>query len=185
MTNRGLILVGLLAISILPSLLVGAVAASTTEVSLVDVKNQKRFGIGLSAGGPLSVLGTEVDVNLSEYASISAGIGTGLDYSTMMIKTRFYLPGKWVSPYLGGGFARWWTAGTRQTKLGPSVLVNRFLPSDYNYADGFNVWMFYPTAGVQFMHPLGIAFFAEVEYLFRLISFSNGTYAGIGMHWYF
>src|SRR4051812_39090628 len=79
---------------------VAPVAKSTAaaEVTLSELKMQKRFGVGMSAGGPLSVLGLLVDVNLTEVFSIGLGVGTGLDYSTSMIEARYFLPGKWVSP---------------------------------------------------------------------------------------
>jgi hypothetical protein len=155
------------------------------HAQLDDLKMQKRFGIGFSAAGPLAVLGLEVDFNITETFSVSGGLGTGLDYSTMMVKGRYFLPGKWVSPYIAAGFARWWTSGTKEKSVSPSVLANRFLSPADDLTKGFNVWMVYPALGVQFMHPLGISFFAEAQYLFRLFSMSNGTYAGLGMHWYF
>ena len=150
-----------------------------------ELKIKKRFGIGISGGGPLSILGLEADANLTPDISLSMGLGTGLAYSTFMVKTRFFLPGEWVSPYAAIGIARWWTSGTASTDIGPSVLVNKFLDGDRDYTKGFNVWILYPAVGVQFMHMLGFSFFAEVEYLFRLFNFSSGTYAGLGMHWYF
>lgn len=161
----------------------GKESASYSNVD--ELKREKRFGIGMSAGGPLSVLGLEVDVNIAPEWGISLGVGTGLDYSTMMAKTRLFLPGQWVSPYLALGMARWWTTGTKEKVLGPSVLRNKFLGGETDFTNGFDVWIVYPGLGVQFMHSLGFAFYAEVQYLFKLFSFSNGTYAGLGMHWYF
>lgn len=160
-------------------------AKSSASTSLASLKEEKRFGLGLSGGGLLSVMGAEIDVNVTPEVSFSMGLGTGLDYSTFMMKTRLFLPGAWVSPYLMAGVARWWTNGTNEKNVGPSVLRNKFLEGDNDHSDGFNVWLFSPGLGVQFMHPLGFAFFAEVQYLFRLFSLANGTYAGAGMHWYF
>lgn len=156
----------------------------TTRTRLEDLKMQKRFGIGLAAAGGLSVLGIEADFNLTENMSISGGIGTGLDYSTFAVKGKYYLLGESVSPYFGLGLARWWTNGTREKNIGPSVLVNKFLDSR-DYADGFSVWILYPAVGVQFFHAMGISVYAEVQYLFKLFNLSNGTYAGLGVYWYF
>src|SRR4051812_49308480 len=72
--------------------------------SLEDLKMRKRFGLGMSAAGPLSMVGIEADVNITEDFSVSGGIGTGIDYSTFMVKGRYFLLGEWVSPYIGGGF---------------------------------------------------------------------------------
>lgn len=152
---------------------------------LAELRMQKRFGVGFSAAGPLSMLGIEADVNLSPTLSLSAGFGTGIDYSTMMIKARYFLLGEWVSPYLGIGISRWWTEGTTAEKVSPSVLMNRFLGPDYDLTQGFNLFVLSPSVGVQFMHPMGMAFFAEIQYLFKLFDFANGTYAGMGVHWYF
>jgi len=161
-----------------------ASAGMAANITVEDLKMERRFGVGFSAAGPLSILGLEVDVNFSPDLSLSGGIGTGLDYSTMMLKGKFYLPGTWVSPYAAMGMARWWTSGTQEAKLSPSVLRNRFLSEDADPSQGFDMWLVYPALGVQFMHATGLAVFIELQYLFKLITFANGTYAGLGMHWY-
>ena len=158
--------------------------ASPSE-RLEGLKMARRFGVGVSAGGALAVFGVEADVNVTESISISGGLGSGIDYSTLMLKGRWFLMGEWVSPYLGMGLSRWWTDGTAEKNIGPSVLVNRFLDGVSDYSNGFSVWIVSPTLGVQFMHPKGFAISAELQYLFRLFDFSNGTYAGMGVHWYF
>ena len=156
----------------------------STRTRLEDLKMQKRFGIGLAAAGGLSVLGIEADFNLSEVISISGGIGTGLDYSTFAVKAKYYLLGESVSPYFAAGVARWWTNGTREKNIGPSVLVNNFLETR-DYTDGFSIWILYPAVGVQFFSAMGVSVYAEVQYLFKVFNFANGTYAGLGAYWYF
>ncbi len=151
---------------------------------LEEIKLKKRWGVGLSAGGPLSMMGIEFDVNVAEDISFSGGIGTGLHYNTMMMKGRYFLLGEWVSPYLAMGIARWWSNGTKAQDIGPSVLANKFLAGE-DPRRGFDVVMLTPALGVQFMHPMGFEVFAEIYYLFKLVNFTNGTYAGMGLHWYF
>lgn len=160
--------------------------ASTEQsaIPLEEMKLKRRFGIGLAAAGGLSVLGIEADVNFDENFSMSGGIGTGLDYSTFTVKAKYHILGESVSPYFAAGFGRWWTNGTRQKNVGPAVLANKFLDSK-DYSQGFSVWMVYPALGVQFFHALGLSVYAEVQYLFKLFNFSNGTYAGMGVYWYF
>lgn len=153
--------------------------------TLEELKLKKRFGLGFGAGGGLAVLGIEADVNITSDFSISGGIGTGIDYSTFTVKGRYFIPGEWVSPYAAVGFARWWTNGTRETQVGPSVLANKFLEPNQDLSQGFSVFLVYPAVGVQFMHVMGLSIYAELQYLFRLFSFANGTYAGLGAHWYF
>lgn len=159
-------------------------AQASTSANLEDLKMQKRFGVGLSAAGPLSVLGVEIDINLSEQLSIGGGIGTGLDYSTFAVKGKYYLLGESVCPYFSLGMARWWTSGTKEKNIGPSVLANKFLETR-DYSDGFSVWILYPAVGVQFFHVMGFSVYAELQYLFKMFNFSNGTYAGMGVYWYF
>ena len=162
------------------------VAQSAEEtMSLQDLRMEKRFGFGFSAAGPLSLLGMEFDINLTEEFSIGGGMGTGLDYNTIMVKGRYFLLGKTVSPYIGAGFARWWSNGTNEDSLSPSMLLEKFLPADVDLTDGFNLFLAYPVLGVQFMHPMGLSVFAEIQYFFKIFSLANGAYAGLGMHWYF
>lgn len=152
---------------------------------LEQLKMSRRFGVGLSAGGGLAVFGVEADVNVTENFSITGGLGSGIDYSTLMLKGRWFLMGEWVSPYLGVGISRWWTDGTAEKNIGPTVLTKRFLEGVSDYSQGFNVWIVSPTLGVQFMHPKGFAISAELQYLFKLFNLASGTYAGMGVHWYF
>lgn len=154
------------------------------ESQLEALKMRKRFGVGVTAAGPLSVLGVEIDIHLNEVISVSGGLGTGLDYSTFMLKGKYFLLGEKVSPYIGGGLARWWTDGTSEKNIGPNVLKNKFL-SGNDYSQGFNVWMLYPALGVQYMHPQGIALYAEIQALFKIPTLANGTYAGLGALVYF
>jgi hypothetical protein len=153
--------------------------------ALEDFRMRHRFGLGVSAGGSLAVMGLEADVNVTEQLSLSGGLGTGLDYSTFMVKARYFLLGEWVSPYVAVSFARWWTSGTNDRNLAPSVLVNKFLPQGYDYANGFSVYLLSPALGVQFMSRWGFAVSFELQYLFKLFDFSNGTYAGAAIHYYF
>lgn len=153
--------------------------------SLEALKLSRRFGLGISGGGPLSVVGIEVDINLREDISLSLGAGTGLDYSTAMVKGRYFLLGEWVSPYVGFSLARWWTGGTTAANIGPSVLTRVFLPAGYDYTQGFSVFFMAPAIGVQFMHPMGFAVSLELQYFFKLVDLANGTFAGLSAHWYF
>lgn len=149
-----------------------------------EIRMHKRFGIGFSGGGGLSTLGIEADFNLSPDWSLSGGIGTGLDYSTLMVKGKYFLLGDSVSPYFALGLARWWTRGTKEENISPSVLVNKFLDNS-DYSNGFSVWILYPAVGVQLLHEQGFSLYAEVQYLFKMFSLANGTYAGMGVYWYF
>jgi len=151
---------------------------------LEEFKKERRFGFGFGVGGPLSALGLEVEFNLEPQFSLVGGIGSGLDYSTFAAKGKYFLLGDQVSPYFLVGFARWWSQGTTQADIGPSVLKNVFL-SGIDPRNGFSVWTIYPGIGVQFLHDSGFSLYAEAHYLFKVPSFSNGTYAGLGMSWFF
>lgn len=159
--------------------------ASSTGISMEDLRMQKRFGIGVGIAGGLSVLGLEVEINLTDSVSLMGGLGTGSDYSTFALKAKYALLGRTVSPYFALGFGRWWSGGTRERNIGPSVLANKFLDPGADLREGFSVFMAYPAFGVQFLHSMGLSFYAEVQYLFKLMSFANGTYAGAGVSWFF
>lgn len=155
------------------------------SATLQELKMQKRFGVGVSAAGPLSIMGLEIDVNLTEEVGVGLGFGTGIDYSTFMAKGRYYLMGKWVSPYLAVGVANWWSSQRPSGDLKPSILTSKFLDPNQDLSNGFSLWMIYPAFGVQFMSAMGLAFYAEMQYLVKMFSFANNLYAGVGVHWYF
>lgn len=151
---------------------------------LEEFKQERRFGAGFSVGGALSAVGIEIEFNLKPEFSLIGGIGSGFDYSSFAVKGRYFLLGDQVSPYFFAGFARWWSQGTTQTDIGPSVLKNVFL-SEVDPRSGFSVWTVYPGIGVQFLHDSGFSVYLEAMYLFKLLNFSNGTYAGLGASWFF
>lgn len=162
-----------------------ALAARENPTSLETLKMDKRFGIGVAAAGPLAIFGLEIDINVTEDFSLSGGLGTGMDYSTMAVKSRYYLLGKNVSPYIGLGMARWWSSTVASRDLAPSFFAKHFLPDDFVPQNGFNVFMIYPVLGVQYLNVMGIEFSAEVMYLVKLMNMASSPYAGAGVHWYF
>ncbi|NBX91818.1 MAG: hypothetical protein EB078_10360 [Proteobacteria bacterium] len=165
--------------------LIALVITNLTYASfMADFRLERRFGVGLGVGGPLSVLGLEVEFNLSSDVSLVGGIGSGHDYSTFAARGKYFFLGDQVSPYFLLGFARWWSQGTTQTDVGPAVLKNIFLQGE-DPRQGFSVWTVYPGIGVQFIHDSGFSMYAEAHYLFKMPSFSNGTYAGLGASWFF
>ena len=151
---------------------------------LDDFKMERRFGAGFGVGGPLSALGLEVEFNIKPEVSITGGLGTGMDYSTLAVKGRYFLLGDQVSPYFLFGVARWWSQGTTQGDIGPAVLKNIFLEG-VDPRRGFSIWTIYPGVGVQFIHDSGFSVYLEAHYLFKVIDFANGTYAGMGVSWFF
>ncbi|NBX75796.1 MAG: hypothetical protein EBQ92_04515 [Proteobacteria bacterium] len=151
---------------------------------LDDFKMERRFGAGFGVGGPLSALGLEVEFNIKPEVSITGGLGTGMDYSTLAVKGRYFLLGDQVSPYFLFGVARWWSQGTTQNDIGPAVLKNIFLEG-LDPRMGFSIWTIYPGVGVQFIHDSGFSIYLEAHYLFKVIDFANGTYAGMGVSWFF
>lgn len=181
--------IGRLILALLPVLSLWAEAAAHRPApvakSLDTLRMEKRFGIGVAAGGPLSIMGVEVDINVSEDVSLSGGLGTGIDYTTLALKGRYFLLGKSVSPYIGAGAARWWTDQVKSTELTPGFLNNGFLADDFRPENGLNLFLVYPVLGVQYMHPMGIEFSAEVLYLFKVFNMASSPYAGLGVHWYF
>ena len=145
---------------------------------LEELKISRRFGIGAAAAGAHGVMGIEVDVNLTPEVSLGAGVGTGIDYKSMMAKLRYFLPGEWVSPYVAFGAARWWSEGNVDSlRLYPTFL-RRMAPS------ALDTLILFPAFGVQFMQFSGVSFFAELQYLVHVFSLDHGSYAGLGMHWY-
>lgn len=160
-------------------------SASAAAGSLEDLKLEKRFGIGATAAGGLGILGLQIDINVTSDFSMTGGIGTGLDYNSVMVEGKYYLLGKSVSPYIAFGISRWWSDGTNEKHPSPSLLGDKFLKDEINLTQGFDLFIVYPAIGVQFMHAMGFSFYAEAQYMFKLMNMVHGAYAGLGVLWYF
>lgn len=153
--------------------------------ALESLKMRKRFGLGVTVGGGLALMGLEGDINITPQVSASIGWGTGIDYSSFSVRARYFLLGEWVSPYVGFGFAHWWASSNASRDVSPSLLKNKFLSGVDDISQGYNIFMAYPSVGVQFMHRAGFAVSFEVMWMFKLLTLANGTYAGAAFHWYF
>jgi hypothetical protein len=160
------------------------VSLSAFGMTLEELKMEKRFGLGISVGGPLAIMGMELDVNFTETFSAGMGVGTGMEYNSWMLKARYFLMGKSVSPYFGVSVANWWTNSENPKNLSPQI-INRFISPGDDLSKGFSMWLVTPTFGVQYLSLMGISFFAELNWMVKLLSLSNGLYAGLGAHWYF
>lgn len=159
--------------------------SSSEATSLGALREEKRFGVGVTAGGPLGVFGLQADVHVNDWLSVNVGYGTGIEFTTWNFAARAILPGQWVAPWFGLGLARWWTDGTPERRPGPSLLADRLLSKTEDPTKGFSAYLLYPAIGVDWALPSGLTFTLELDSLFRLFSMRQAFYGGAAARWYF
>ena len=153
-----------------------------------ELRENHRFGIGTQIAGTLGVMGLIADINISSNMSIAGGIGTGFDYNSYMLKYRYLLLAKKVHPYFGIAYNQWSSSSpiAKPSKVSPQFLVEKFLtPEELENEQGFAKHFLTPLFGVQYLSPVGLSIFAELNLMADIFTFTSNFYWSIGFMWYF
>ena len=170
----------------------GAVSFGDSQetVDMAQRRVDRRFAAGLVAGGRTGIMGLDAEVNITESISAAVSLGTGIDYTTVAFRGRFYLLAKYVNPFVGFGYAKWYTDSgiQRSGDLNPRALVYDLMaPSQLETlaADGFNLDLLTPEIGVQFMSDEHYAITGSFIYLTNIAKARGTPYGEITLQWFF
>ncbi|MEI7973674.1 MAG: hypothetical protein WCH11_04835, partial [Bdellovibrio sp.] len=97
--------------------------------SALQLRSQRRVGVGLVAAGKVGLLGAIVELNYSPVHAALVGFGGGPGYSSLLFEYKRHFSGRALSPFLTFGYSRWSSAGKKQeiNASTPSFLFSRFL----------------------------------------------------------
>lgn len=158
----------------------------------LDFRHQRRFGVGVSTGGALGLVGANLEINFTKETSFMGGFGMGDQYQTFAIQFKQAIGGRWFVPYFGGGFARWYTAGDKNGEISetsPGFLANRFLNDEEKKTGEFAENLVYPMAGVQYFQLngdwAGASLYGQIIMLFDLDDFVSMPTGEFGLFYYF
>jgi len=179
-----------IALFFLSSSAFSALIQNDTRTPAADTKLDHRFGAGLMVGGGSGVMGLSADVNFNPFLSVTGYFGTGYEYTSLGVKTQYYILGKTFHPFIGMGYAYWFAKPGIQNpeKINPGLIFSSLLNETERkniFTDGFDLHLFYPTFGIQFIHESQFSVTAELMYLFDISDFSGSPYFGFSSHFYF
>lgn len=124
----------------------------------IEFRKLRKVGVGLSAAGSLGVFGAHFDLVFSQDSSLMGGFGLGDSYQSFSFQYKYSLPGYSIVPYLGFGYAKWFTVGDRNgsvTESVPNFLAKKFLNSEEQSTGVFSEDLIYPLAGFQYYQVRG------------------------------
>lgn len=156
------------------------------------MRSLRRVGIGLSGAGPLGGAGANIELNFTPSVGILTGFGGGPGYQSFTVQIKHILGGTSLMPYLGGGFARWYSFGVPGRPISdttPGFLRTKFL-SPRQLADGrIAENLLYPNLGLQYLTLAGpyagSSVYAEILMLVDLDDFVAAPTGTVGYLYYF
>ena len=159
--------------------------------SAADMRTQRRMGFGAQVAGTAGLIGLRVELNFSPENSAIIGFGGGPGYSSANFHWKRQFNGRFFSPYVGIGYARWYNSSDSQSlnKATPSMLSTKFLSEEEKRTGKFEVDLLTPAVGVVY-HMLsgpqvGVGYFGEVAFLTDFEKPQPTPTAGLGAVYYF
>ncbi len=160
----------------------------STKVSEYSFSGKRVFGVGLVGAGAYGVFGAEVDFTLNRDWSFGMGLGTGMNYSSWGMHSRYFLQQGSLNTFFQFGYANWFLGRTssRNEDILPNYLANRFFKSENGVFDeSQGAHLVYPGMGVLFQYESGLATTLMVQYLINARDFSGALFGSAGFFYYF
>jgi hypothetical protein len=153
-------------------------------------KLDRTFGLGFVSAGAYGVFGAEVDFALLDEWTFGFGVGTGMNYSTWGLHSRYLLrKSSAFTPFVELGYANWRIekVSNRGGDVMPSHLAQRFFSknSDGRLISGDTAHIVYPGFGISYMLSSGLTLSAQGQYMIHLGDFSGGLTGSAGIYFYF
>lgn len=153
-------------------------SSTTASVFKVDQNNNyqdnlalreaRKMGLGLSAGGALGFYGLNIEINFEDTNGAVVGVGGGDGYSTVNMAWKHVFLGDTVAPYTTLGFAHWYDSGGGDAYKNSSVL-ERVLTDNEKTSGNFAVDFISGAVGLQYTQLqgslAGTSLYAEIVLL--------------------
>ena len=154
-----------------------------------DVMSDRVFGLGFVGAGAYGVFGGEVEFDFGQRWAGGFGLGTGIDYSSWGLYSRYYLREERIRTFLQMGYANWYMGKVppRGQEVAPSFITNRFF--EKTASGGFKAdnraHIVYPGIGVFFQQSDGLAAMVQLQYFISATDFSGALFGSLGVYYYF
>ena len=155
--------------------------------SNTEMKNFKKVGIGLTAGGATGVLGLNGEVNLDGNESLVIGLGTGQSYGTFTVGWKHNFEAQYLSPYSKLSYSKWFNSSGRSA-TDSDVLKRLF--SDQELQEGrFDANFLVGGFGLEYNQlegdMAGVNFFGELIMMEEVSKSVFVPTGGVGLIYYY
>jgi len=165
--------------------------AQLPSMSSGDQLRQKRkVGVGLTAGGPLGFAGANLEFNVFPDVSVLGGFGMAPEYRAFNFQWKMMLGSGATAPYFSAGYARWFTTGDQAelSSTTPNFVYERFLTDAEKKRGQFGKNIIFPTLGLQYTQLrgdwMGLSVFVEVVGLLNIDNFAVVPTGTLGLTYY-
>lgn len=157
--------------------------------STLKMRENRKVGAGVSAGGNLGLVGMNVEFNFEDENGVIIGFGSGAGYNSFQLAWKHAFEGPYLAPYIMAGYSRWYNsyggAGAHQS----SDILNRVLTTREKQEGRFGTDFINASVGVQYNQLsgdlAGVSFYGELigmTELKRGVVLPNGA---VGVLYYF
>ena len=157
--------------------------------SNLDLKNYKKFGFGVSAGGLTGTVGINLEANMNPEEALAFGLGTGKSYNTFQIAWKHNFEAAYLSPYTKVGYANWFNSNGSSSDAGDNSILKRVLSDDQIRENKFSANFIAGGMGLEYNQLegdlAGVNFYGELLMLGEIHSSVYLPTAGIGMTYFY
>lgn len=137
--------------------------------STLDMRSQRKFGIGTAVGGNLGLFGVNFELNFEDDDGVVAGFGTGPGYNSFQLLWKHAFEGDYIAPYTTLGYSRWYNSSANPDDIDRSGVLNRALSESDKRAGQFATNFLTGSLGLQYNQlsglAAGVSFFGELTLL--------------------
>lgn len=155
-----------------------------------QLREKRKVGVGLTAGGPLGFAGANLEFNVFPDVSVLGGFGLAPEYRAFNFQWKMMLGSGAVAPYFSAGYARWFTTGDRAelSSTTPNFIYERFLTDAEKKRGQFGKNIIFPSLGLQYTQLrgdwMGLSVFVEVVGLLNIDNFAVVPTGTLGLTYY-
>ncbi len=165
-----------------------SVSSSSIYSNNLQMREEKKVGVGLGVGGALGFMGANLELNLEDENATLLGFGGGGGYNTFHLQWKHSFEGQYFTPYFTAGFSRWYN--TQERNLQDSSYVLRAVLDEETLKQGvFSSDFLVGSVGLQYNELEGDFSGAGFYFEFNLLgSFSKSTIipsGSVGAIYYF
>lgn len=157
--------------------------------SNLKLRDEKKVGAGISAGGQLGVAAFNMEFNFEDADGVIAGFGAGPGYNTIGLGWKHSFEGKFLNPYTSLTYSRWYNSRGVSSEFKHSSILDMVLTDKEKSEGKFATDFANVSAGLQYNQLrgdlAGLSVFAELTAMYEInrdMLIPNG---GIGALYFF
>lgn len=153
----------------------------------LDMKQYKKLGVGLMAGGATGVLSLNGEINLEPSEAAIIGIGIGPGYGAFNLGWKHNFEAYYLSPYTKVGYSKWYSSSKGDAT--DSAVLKRVYNENELRGGRFDVDFVAGSMGIEYNQLegdlSGVNLFGEIVVMADFRKFTMIPTGAIGINYYY